>query len=102
MKKKKIRNLKELDQHIQILKRVEQADKRVLKEGVSQVRNTSHKMELAFYLGKVATEIFRTWRKGGGSKSNRWRNVIISSAIILGIYLAQNYLDNSLRDKEER
>ena len=98
---KKIRNLSDLDRQIREYKQKEQKEKEVLKEGVSKAKSASEQIELAFYIGKIATEVFRTWNKPKGNSSSRCKNVIISILMITGIQLAQRYLNDSFNKSKE-
>lgn len=97
----KIRNLKQLNARIHELEEEEQREKQTLKENASTVRHTSSNIELAFYIGKIAAEVFKIWRKPNQSKKSRWRNIIISIVMIAGIHLAQQYLDKLFTQTDE-
>ena len=97
----KIRSLKELNARIHELEQEEQREKNELKKEVSTLRHTSSNIEFAFYIGKIAAEIFKIWRKPAPSNKSRWKNIIFSILMIVGIHLAQQYLDQLFSDSED-
>jgi len=97
----KIRNLKQLNARIHELQQQERREEQVFKEHVSVVRQTSSNIELAFYIGKIAVEVFKIWRKPNLSKKSRWKDLIIGILMIAGIYLAQQYLDKLFSHQDE-
>lgn len=98
---KKIQNLNDLDQRIHELREKERQNNKVIKDGVSQARHTSEQFELAFYIGKIATQIFRSWNKPNDDSTARWKNIIISILMITGIHFAQRYLNDSTKKASE-
>ncbi len=92
---KKIRNLRELDQRIRLLEEVEKKDKEIIKDGVSKTRRTTEYIDLAFYVGRLASVIFRNWNKPSEEKSTKWKGLLINILIIAGIHLAQQFLERS-------
>lgn len=98
---RKIRSLKEINQRIHQLEIEERSERQVLKESTPSVRQTSSNIELAFYIGKIAAEVFKIWRKPNQSKKSRWKNIIISIVMIVGIQLAQQYLDKRFNPSDK-
>lgn len=97
----KIRNLKELNLRIQALEEEERREKNALSASAGQASQLTENFELALYIGRVAAEIFQTWRKPQQSKRSRWKNIIVSLLIMVGIHFAQRYLEDLFKDKEE-
>lgn len=97
----KIRNLRQLDARIYELQQQERREGQVFKEHVSVARHAYSNIELAFYIGKIAVEVFKIWRKPNLSKKSRWKDLIIGILMIAGIYLAQQYLDKLFSQPDE-
>ena len=98
---KKLRNLKELDQRIQALKEEETKDKELLSTGISKARKATEQIELAFYIGRIASDIFKAWKKPGSKSKGPWKNIIISLVIIAAIHFAQEYLEKNHQDEDD-
>ena len=97
----KIRNLKELNLRIQALEEEERRERNVLQEGIDKASRASEGFELALYIGRIAAEIFQTWRQPQVSKRSRWKNIIVSLLIMVGIHFAQRYLEDLFQDKDD-
>jgi hypothetical protein len=91
----RIRNLKDLDRRIHELELQEKIKKQ---DSPGQFNNigVTNQMEWAVYIGRVAAEVFKAWRQPVHSGSKRWKNVLLSILLMIGIQVAQRYLDKKL------
>ena len=91
----RIRNLKDLNRRIHELEAEEQQNREIARS-VSGSNPATSQVETAIYIGRIAAEVFKAWRQPADSKSDRWKNVITSILLMVGIKVAQNYLDQKL------